>query len=327
MIRPGKGLRNYWMNMSIAESNGFFGKILLLGEYGIIYGGQALTVPLKKYKGYFDFPQLGDDLSDFAVSSNESLCKYLDYLKGIASKKLLFPLDIERLENELNEGLYFRSTIPQGYGAGSSGALVAAIFDRYSNANRQSEDIALQLPAIRKQLAVMESYFHGSSSGLDPLSCYVGEPLLIRNDGEIEVQSSPFTSGLSNIKVFLLDTHQTGNTKPLVDGFKERVVSGEINITLLHAINDRAIVALATGKEKLLMEALFDLSRFQLEYMKPMIPENIVSVWEEGIGSGRYVIKLCGSGGGGFMLGFMPEENAKSQSFQGNGFDIQFLAF
>jgi mevalonate kinase len=35
-----------------------------------------------------------------------------------------------------------------------------------------------------------------------------------------------------------------------------------------------------------------------------MIPEKFRQVWQQGIDSGVYYLKLCGSGGGGYLLGF-----------------------
>ena len=35
-----------------------------------------------------------------------------------------------------------------------------------------------------------------------------------------------------------------------------------------------------------------------------MIPVNMLDVWKKGMQTGDYYLKLCGSGGGGYMLGF-----------------------
>jgi mevalonate kinase len=45
-------------------------------------------------------------------------------------------------------------------------------------------------------------------------------------------------------------------------------------------------------------------SRLQLQYFTPMVPANMRDVWEYGLDSGKYSMKICGAGGGGFMLGF-----------------------
>jgi len=37
---------------------------------------------------------------------------------------------------------------------------------------------------------------------------------------------------------------------------------------------------------------------------KPMIPKSFHNIWRKGIDSNQYYLKLCGSGGGGYILGF-----------------------
>ena len=40
---------------------------------------------------------------------------------------------LDELKRDIDKGMYFDSSIPQGYGVGSSGALVAAVYDKYAN--------------------------------------------------------------------------------------------------------------------------------------------------------------------------------------------------
>jgi mevalonate kinase len=49
---------------------------------------------------------------------------------------------------------------------------------------------------------------------------------------------------------------------------------------------------------------LKELSRLALEHFSPMIPNQFHQLWREGIESNSYYLKLCGSGGGGYFLGF-----------------------
>lgn len=38
--------------------------------------------------------------------------------------------------------------------------------------------------------------------------------------------------------------------------------------------------------------------------MAPMVPNGFEQVWEQGLKTDDYYLKLCGSGGGGMILGF-----------------------
>jgi mevalonate kinase len=49
--------------------------------------------------------------------------------------------------------------------------------------------------------------------------------------------------------------------------------------------------------------------------MKEMIPVQIQSLWEEGINTEKFSLKLCGAGGGGFMLAFCYDGNNPEINF------------
>jgi mevalonate kinase len=52
------------------------------------------------------------------------------------------------------------------------------------------------------------------------------------------------------------------------------------------------------------METVLELSALQLVHFERMIPESFLEAWKSGLESGKYALKLCGSGGGGMLLGF-----------------------
>ena len=104
----------------------FYAKILLFGEYGIIEDSQGLTLPYSFYKGTLKFSDLD---SEFEKESNSNLQKYAEYLTGLVLPNN-FELNVAQFKKDISKGLFFDSNIPQGYGVGSSGALVAAIFEK-----------------------------------------------------------------------------------------------------------------------------------------------------------------------------------------------------
>ncbi len=109
---------------------------------------------------------------ELAIESNRHLSDYLPYLKDLQEKAGSWDkLDLDRFESDIKNGLYFESNIPQGYGIGSSGALVAAIYDQYLiNPNKNRKILTgMEISNLKEIFSRMESYFHGVSSGLDPL--------------------------------------------------------------------------------------------------------------------------------------------------------------
>ena len=147
----------------------FFAKILLFGEYGIIEDSKGLSIPYNFYRGALKIPK---NKSDQIIESNRILIDFAKYLKDIPLKIVVF--DWKKFNKDLSLNMYFDSSIPKGYGVGSSGALVASIYDKYAlNKITVLENLTKEkLIKLKTIFSKMESFFHGKSSGLDPLNSY-----------------------------------------------------------------------------------------------------------------------------------------------------------
>ena len=293
----------------------YYSKILLFGEYGIIHDSMGLSIPYNDYNGKLLFSTEPDETSK---DSNQKLEKFLLHLEALEAKgQLPCALDLGKFRSDLDKGMHFDSSIPQGFGVGSSGAIVAAIYDNYSldkiasDANMSNEKFI----ALKKIFGTLESYYHGKSSGLDPLICYLNLPVLIKSKSEVGTVGLPDTS-TGKGAIFLMNTGTTGKTQPLVQHFMERCkrrIPKNAEGTVLK-YNDACIDAFLNKKSKPLLVNMKGLSKILLEHFKPMIPQVYHKLWQEGIDSNAYYLKLCGSGGGGFILGFTEDlEKAKSK--------------
>lgn len=78
----------------------------------------------------------------------------------------------------------------------------------------------------------------------------------------------------------------------------------------------------STRTTKLLMEAV---SLLQMRYFKDMIPTSIVPVWNQGIDTGIFYLKLLGAGGGGYFLGFTHDKAATENLICPNGYKLFWL--
>lgn len=295
----------------VKKNEVFYGKILLFGEYGVIFNSMALTIPYTHFKGELSFVSKYK-YTDFewAKNSNLSLKEYAEHLVKLQSEGGTgCSLDLDKFQRELDKGMYFESTIPQGYGIGSSGALVAAIYDRYAEEKIKSDRRLSPKSVYRLKdiFSRMEAFFHGKSSGLDPLNCYIQYPLLIKNSKDIVTVAIPRNKFDKTGAIFLVNSGKPGKTAPLVKHFLEnyeepsfkRMIDEEFIPT-----NNACIESLLAGQGNQFFESLKNLSGLQFDYFKKMIPESINDIWEDGLNSGEFSMKLCGSGGGGFMLGF-----------------------
>jgi mevalonate kinase len=302
---------------------------MLFGEYGVICDSMALTIPYSHFTGELMFisqEQYTD--TEMAGESNRQLRNYLQYLKGLKEKPLFKNLlDLERLEKDLENGLYFESNIPQGYGIGSSGALVAAVYDQYILRKNKSHNIitGTEISNMKEVFSQMESYFHGVSSGIDPLLCYIRSPLLIRSKMQIDTVTIPRDKFGANSAIFLIDSKILGKTGPLVKLFtgklKEAEFSSQVRNVYIPSING-CIETFLKGDMRRFYSFLTELSAFQFLYLPEMIPANMKSIWEDGLQRDDYKIKLCGSGGGGFLLGISNNFRSTRKYFEQNGLEL-----
>ena len=301
----------------------FYSKILLFGEYGIIKDSKGLSIPYNSFKGGL---RIGDMNNAEEKKSNVSLNKFRNYLLKIDKSVVKF--DLEKLNSDLSEGMFFDSSIPQGYGLGSSGALVAAFYDRFA-INKITVLENLTKPKIldlKNIFSIMESFFHGKSSGLDPLNSYLSLPILIHSKNEIETTGIP--SQITNGKgaVFLLDSGKSSDTAPMVDLFfksmknksYDKMIKEEFIKTTDHCVDD-----FLNGNFNSLFKNIKTLSKVVLKNFKPMIPENFHNIWAKGIESDEYFLKLCGSGGGGYILGFAKDFKKAQKSL--NDFNLEVI--
>lgn len=286
----------------------YYAKILLFGEYGIIEDSMGLSIPYHFYKGKLLKPETKPGAEE--KTSNQSLLAFYEYLKQSAdSGKLPCKLDLIRLKDDIDHGMYFDSSIPQGFGVGSSGALVAAVYDGYAIDKLGDKEVGQgeNLAELKKVLSFMENHFHGTSSGLDPLICYLNLPILIKNKSDLGTVVMPGSNAEGEGAIFLMDSGSPGHTQGMVSIFLSKLKEeGFRNLvrTKLKKYNDECIKAFLKGDTKPLFENLKGLSSLFLENFKPMIPEKFEELWRKGIETNAYYLKLCGSGGGGFILGF-----------------------
>jgi len=305
----------------------FYSKILLFGEYGIIKDSKGLSIPYNFYNGALKVDQ---DPDEKAINSNQELKRFTSYLEKLSEgDSTPVHFDINALQKDLDEGMYFDSSIPQGYGVGSSGALVAAIYDKYAFdkitvLENLSKDKLLKLKSI---FSKMESFFHGKSSGLDPLNSYLSLPILINSKDNIEPAGIPSQTQNGSGAVFLLDSGIVGETAPMVQIFMENMKQeGFRNIIKDKFVKhtDACVDNFLEGDFKSLFGNIKHLSNVVLDNFKPMIPKQFHELWKNGIETNDYYLKLCGSGGGGYILGFTQDFNKAKEALKDHKLEVVY---
>jgi len=299
----------------------FYSKILLFGEYGIIEDSKGLSIPYNFFNGAL---KISESSNEEAKKSNLILSQFSTHLKTLD-----IDLDLNSFDNHIKKGMYFDSSIPKGYGVGSSGALVAAVYEKYAN-NKITvlENLTREKLLLLKEIfSKMESFFHGKSSGLDPLNSYLSIPILIKSKNDINVTGIPSQKSNGSGAVFLLDSGQTGSTAPMVNIFMEKMKKeGFRNMLNSQFIKHTNICvdSFLNGDLNNLFKSTKKLSQVVFENFKPMIPKEFHNLWKKGIDNGSYFLKLCGSGGGGYILGFAPDIEEAKKDLEGYNLEVVY---
>ena len=268
-------------------------KILLYGEQTILRGGHGLAVPYPKRSLRWEAGQVDERLLAFAAYLTETLPTRL--------------FRATEFEDFLQSGQRLAGDIPTGYGLGSSGAVCAAAWDGFAT----DAGKALTGEDLRSLLASMERHFHGQSSGTDPLICYLNQPVRLGGGKPPTITKLP--DGW-NHGFFLLDTGIGRSASDYINRFTSRydadVGFAKVVDEEWTAPADAAIDALISGNRSALWQHTARLADFQLREFPDFIPANLHDKWT----SKGYLLKLCGAGGGGMMLGLGTDQKLTEEA-------------
>lgn len=280
-------------------------KLMLFGEYAVLHDGQALTIPLSWFKGQFEFKNKETDHRLY-IASNYVLKKFSAYLTDNAEHFSF--LNLNAFNEHINYGLHYNSNIPMGYGVGSSGALVASVYKRYLVYNKTHVDLLQH----RKNMAQMERFFHGESSGTDPLACFVAKPLWFTGR-TIKTIDSALPKQFS---VYLYDLNKVAETKGFVRKFKSELKHNKQTCNLFNEyvrINNQCLNTFITNDTGFLTH-IKKLSELQLKLFPDMLTHEGIDIVKNGLRQDSYFAKLCGSGGGGYLLVFKNNNELNKQN-------------
>ncbi len=264
-------------------------KLLLFGEYTVLSGSQALAVPLNQWSGRWEQHEHQN------VPENESLTRYVDWLQ---SKDIIKPSKAAEIIEEARLGWQYVADIPIGFGLGSSGAYVAAIYDRYVAG--AAEATTGKTHALLRN---MEGFFHGSSSGMDPLVSYTHQALYRSEQGDLHPINDPGWPDGYNI--FLLDTGVARTTSALVSAYRKMLEVEQFILSIereLIPVVEHAIHFYLSRSGSKLEECLSLISDFQRTYLSDFIPVSTQKQWNDLRENQGMYIKFCGAGGGGYFL-------------------------
>ena len=290
-------------------------KLLLFGEHAVVHGSRGLAMP---WAGRFMrwMPADGDERAGYSIGL---LTEFIGQLREIGFEHL----DLDAAQAALDSGEWLDTDIPVGYGLGSSGAACAALAHRFAKPGAFDSD---NLEQLQQRFGEMESPFHGRSSGIDPTVIYLNRALLFGGGEKPSPVDLPAPGG--SISLYLIDTGIARRTGPLVEMFGQRMESDDIFTRAILAelvpANEAAIEAFLNADASSLTKAMRVLSRIQLEAMADWTPEAFHEGWKKGLDSGDFQCKICGAGGGGFIMAWTSRPESLAETFSGRRIELVY---
>ena len=259
-------------------------KLLLAGEFTVLIGGDTIGIPFFRFFGEW-------------IQTEENDSRLHSLYIFLLNSKIDF-LNLESFRKDIANGWRFKSNIPEGYGLGSSGALSAAILIKYGYDTNDS------LEVIQKRLAAIESFYHGTSSGFDPLISYSSNPCILRDRKSFILPNINLIENKLKSNLYLIDSNTERNSILPIDWFYQQLKQDEFkNVSLtLNALNDQLIQTLTDEIADQPASYFKNISKLQYDYFQPLIVDSIKDFWSEGILNNTHYCKLCGKGGGGYYF-------------------------
>lgn len=244
--------------------------VMLAGEYAVLTGGSALTIPFNKFTARVrktdDFPPGKEaDVSRSAIY----LRNLYRYIRDLPEGSFNVSPDMDLFSGHHNE-YWLEINIPPGYGPGSSGAVSAAIYDLFFPGAGEAS-----LVHRKEDLAAIESYFYPSCSGVEALTCHAATSLHIKDDGSIQRVAFDPAEIPYGYRLFLLDSGERSDPGPLVEQFHHMMKDPGFESSVRNeymVINNKLIDALLGKRDAdpgLLMRILSD---YQFNHFRKMIP-------------------------------------------------------
>ena len=92
---------------------------------------------------------------------------------------------------------------------------------------------------------------------------------------------------------------------------EDAAFSSAVHSILMPAV-DSGIQGILKNEPDIFERSWRVISEFQLKHLSKMIPSSMMDNWREGLRKDHYFFKLCGAGGGGLFLVYVPQGTSLS---------------
>lgn len=280
------------------------GKVIVLGEHGVVYGHPALAGAISRGMHAYGEPADSTMLEvpeDLSPAHQEQLERAF----ARAAKKAKFP----------KVSVQIQSDLPLSMGLGSSGALAVAVSRVLleAKAGGRVKDALVEALAFE-----MEKEFHGTPSGVDHTTSARGTLVLFKRGKAVEVKAP------KPVKVLIALVGPRKSTKTTVGALRERQKQWPARYRRVFQQVGALVLEGAAAVRKGDLAALGDVMNMNhgmlsaLGLSSPVLEDMVYRLR----GLGALGAKLTGAGGdGGAVIGLFPEPEQAVVKLRAQGVD------
>lgn len=265
------------------------GKAILVGEHAVVYGAEALAIPVKSL--WFAVHLEEGPATKFIVSGQDCTKEL-----GSVLEEAQVMFDLQDLRFQVRA----ETNIPIRAGLGSSAALSVSVLRALGE--------SVKRPLENKELArhgnILEAKFHGTPSGLDSAVVAYDSPLLFRKgEGAFPLNlAEPFAG-----KLYLIDSGEQASTREMVEKARPYFTSsdGPKIINEFNALTRSASYGLQSSNIDAVAKAMRGANIHLAS--AGLVSQRQAQMIDICLDSGALAAKITGAGGGGFIVALYPE--------------------
>lgn len=278
------------------------GKAIIVGEHAVVYGAQAVAIPITSLVTELDLT-VGRDRCRLTLGNLPLLSRQrLQHLKEVVFDAFKI-LQITPFPFEMN----FRSNSLMGAGLGSSAALSVALIRLLSGwVGRQMSD-----SQVARLANYLELRFHGNPSGLDTAVVACRTPILFQKDRLLQKITVSKIADNYPWRFALIDSGVRAPTLAMVKKAVPYFQKQSKRLTEFSRCARQVARALALGKISPVAEAM-TIVDYMLREAK-ITTDHLIDIIDEVKSFGVLAAKSTGAGGGGCVLALLNPKQATEQ--------------
>lgn len=276
------------------------GKAILVGEHAVVYGAQAIAVPL----------DLGVRVAILPLDANGPIIKGIGSFcpsealvwsieQGPANIKLALQYLIENFGEKIKKiAILVDGSLPKGFGLGSSAAfsvaLMRAIFNYFS--------ISINNQMLIEHISALETIFHGAPSGIDHTVVLNSQVLGFKKKKSQSLSWPIYCKRPLKLVVGLVGPHE--GTKNAVQKLRDRKRQHEKIYERIFGSLDELAIAMETSLKEGSLGAVGEFMNMAHGYLSALGVstgelDHLCAIAKE---RGALGAKLTGAGGGGAVI-------------------------